>query len=1045
MAERERSDIETFMLSLPDPQSARVFLERLGAQHPDQADACRRDSLLLSRLLTIAAFSPFLAENLLRHPDDIDWFARETRRDLAGVKTTEQLSEDLSRMVTRMFDADARTQLARFKNRELLRIYLRDCLHIVTLAEVTEEVTNLADVILGHALKLALQEVTNRHGAPQVKDERGRIHRAEFAVVSLGKLGCRELNYASDIDLMFLYAGGGETAGDGRSQASVIDNKVFFTRVAQQVITTIGGGAVEGGVYRVDLRLRPYGRDGDLVWEVGGAARYYHEKAQNWERQMLIRSRASAGSEAVFATFFEAVRDAVFNIKPRAEAFADVRRAKEKIDRKIARNALQTGSGFNVKLGRGGIREIEFIAQALQLAHGGREPWVRSGGRSAQTLIVLARLAEKGYLSEPDRTALSAAYTFYRVVEHRLQMEHGAQTHTLPVAENRLELLARRCGYQSALAPESAPSGSAAAAFLRDVEGHSERVRAIYRRVFDTAPSAPGENPRQVDAGGPVETRSDETGSERREAIIGSHEPGHLFDDESERLLRHAAVALARLMAARQVTCPPGANEDATSTAERCLAVALTAVINPVRSLKNFVSWVESFSTYGGDDAGPVLQLMNDDMTAFVARLLAVLSSQHLSAILIPAPLLASSLVDAEELRHTEYFTRALSAFVNEAEGPAEKADALRRAWYRMIVGIGYHDIAVVGSRRSVVGRDQESSSGITDYRLLTTDYHSLWRSNQEQTALAEASLRLAADIALEAVGVKEPLPFAIMGLGRLGHAGMDYGSDLDLLVVFDDAVEWAGLQGRVEGLQKYATAQEYYARFTAELSRVLSSITRAGFVYRVDLRLRPEGKNGQLAQGLQSLGAYLRERASAWEHSAYLKVREIAGDLAVGKRARKEICAAVFAATSENASLRDNLRAMRLRLEREKAKGSHRDIKWGAGGMTDVYFITRYLQLRDHVTYPTERGTLALIQHLGEIGSLDAEASRQLYDGYLFLRRLDHWMRLLLDRPTSHLPASQTALVDIVRSLELDSLDAFEREYKHHTTTIRTIFTKVV
>ena len=395
MSEQKPTDIEAFIRLLPDPEAARTFLVRLETG-PAFGDA---DDLLLSRLLTIAAYSPFLAEILLRHPEYVGWLKRETENEFDRVKSAEQLSEELARFITRSIDTDERTTLARFKRRELLRIYLRDCLGVATLSEVTEELSNLADVILAHALARALQEMTNRHGPPLTKDERGRIEKAEMAIVALGKLGCRELNYASDIDLLFLYSGQGETAGDGRKPDSAIGNKEFFTAVASRVVQIIGSSAGEGAVYRMDLRLRPYGRDGDTVWETDRAADYYRSKAHNWERQALIRARASAGSGAVVGRFLDLVRDVVFHKDALPTAVADVRKAKEKIDREAA---TRTG-GFNVKLGRGGIREIEFIAQALQLAHGGREPWVRS----AQTLIVLARLAEKGYLSEAERARLS--------------------------------------------------------------------------------------------------------------------------------------------------------------------------------------------------------------------------------------------------------------------------------------------------------------------------------------------------------------------------------------------------------------------------------------------------------------------------------------------------------------------------------------------------------------------------------------------------------------------------------------------------------------
>ncbi|HTG13981.1 MAG TPA: hypothetical protein VK747_01815, partial [Blastocatellia bacterium] len=274
-------------------------------------------------------------------------------------------------------------------------------------------------------------------------------------------------------------------------------------------------------------------------------------------------------------------------------------------------------------------------------------------------------------------------------------------------------------------------------------------------------------------------------------------------------------------------------------------------------------------------------------------------------------------------------------------------------------------------------------------------------------------------------------------------HAGMDYGSDLDLLVVFDDKAPWpppALANDDASALESFRSPQEFYAKLTAQLVRMLSSITREGLLYRIDLRLRPEGKSGPVAQGLTSLVAYLSGRASAWEHSAYLKAREVTGDLEFGARARIAICDACFAAASRNPDLREELAAMRKRLEREKAGGARPDIKWGSGGMTEVYFITRYIQLRDRLYFPTERGTTALIKHLGEVGALDRGAARVLFEGYWFLRKLDHWMRLLMDRPRPALPASATAMRDLSRALGKASVEELEQAVAYHTSEIRAV-----
>ena len=1022
MSRSENND--DFINTLPDPAGARVFLSRLEAIDPALAADCKGNPLLLSRMLTLAGHSPFLAETLLRHPENIAWLKAETGRGFDRMKSKEQVSEELARFVTRMIDADDPTRLVRFKRRELLRIYLRDCLRIATLSEVTEELSNLADVILDYGLARANQEMVNRYGSPLTLDERGRIQRAEFAVVALGKLGCRELNYASDIDLLFLFWGNGETSGDGRNRDSVINNKEFFAAVSERVVQLIGRHASEGASYRIDLRLRPYGRDGEVVSEIERAADYYRNRAHNWERQALIRARAAAGGEQVVTRFMDLVRDAIFTRDALPDTLETVRRAKEKIDRKEASRMR----GFNVKLGPGGIREIEFIAQALQLKHGGREPWVRS----AQTLIVLARLAEKLYLTEPERTRLSAAYTFLRTVEHRLQMEHGAQTHTLPAARRKLELLARRCGYGH--------SNDPAADLIADLEKHTAAVHAVYDRVFSESTSEPSE-------------------------LNAESRPADGVDDDATRLVRQAAARLKKII----VSCDPGAAVILTDEGlEGVLTSTLPRSINPSRALRHLTNWAESLATYPVEQVSSGRAIRTNDWMTLIERLTLVLSSQYLAHLLVSRPLLAGVLVQ-DHARSSADWIRVLHDAVNDETDAASKTDALRRAWYRLVVEIGYRDIAAVSGtgeeerRRGGEGergRPVAPSPGLPLCPPLPVSPPLLSPSapepflrtiNRDLTALAEAALQIATEIALESLGVTgvqpSELPFAILGLGRLGHAGMDYGSDLDLLIVFDDERAWPppSLAGSISSVQEvWNTPHEFYSKLTAQIVRVLSSITREGLLYRCDLRLRPEGKSGPVAFGLDGLIGYIANRASAWEHSAYLKAREVAGDLSFGERTRIAICEASFDAAARNESLRDELRDMRGRQLKEKLRGARPNIKWGRGGMSDVYFVTRYLQLRDRISFPTEVGTTALIKHLGEVAALDPESQRFLFEGYTFLRNLDHWMRLLLERPNPVLPASSVVLRDVTRALGLPSVEEFEFALAHHTSRISDVFDQV-
>lgn len=919
--------LEEFIGALPDPSGARAFLERLKSSQPHRA---RKLTPLLAHLLALAAHSPFLAETMLSCPEDIDWLEGELGR-LDQSKSTEQLAEELARLSAKL-DASPQAKLARFKNRELLRICLRDCTGRAALSEVTEELSNLADVILQEALLVAQNEISNRYGQPTCFDPRGRAAPAEFAIISLGKLGCRELNYSSDIDLVFLYSGRGQTSKG-------IGNKEYFTKLAEQVLQIINGR-----VYKVDLRLRPYGRSGDLVCELERAADYYASKAHALERQALLRARASAGSQRLCAQLLDMVRDSIFG----ADALDQLRLLGEKLDSRTC-----PGPGFNVKLGRGGIREIELITQALQLIHGRRSPWLRS----AQMLIVLARLAERGCLLEMERAKLSAAYTFLRTVEHRLQMEYGAQTHTIPADPERLHKLARRCGYDG---PD--PAGS----FLEDLRAHTSSVRAIYGRIFAEI--------------------------ERREAEAAAEH------DQAKRDIMRAARSIALLGPSRT----PGELMRAEDVG-RIINSALHLAFNPQRSLRGLISWAESLATRGPNR----LPSEGRDLSRLIARLLRALSSQYLAEILMPRPEFALSIeesADREPRTKADFMTELRCAMDRSAGG----LDALRRARYCALLNVGYRDISALGR----AGPHEELSQ--------------LRANNLEQTALAEATLELVAETILDRLG---RLRLAVMGLGRLGHAGMDYGSDLDIIVIHDESGE----------------AESHCARFTAELAMALSSITHEGSLYQVDLRLRPEGKNGPLAQKLDRMLDYIKNRASAWELSAYLKMRHVAADQQLGPRAGAAICEAIFEAASKRPDLKAELASIRSRLEREKRKPHQRDIKWGPGGMTDVYFITRYVQLRDRAYFPPEEGTLALILHLGRLGSLDEASARDLYEGYAFLRSLDHWMRLLLNRTNSQLPASEQLLGELARAMGLNSASKLEELCSQHAHQIRRAYDRIL
>jgi len=453
----------------PDPDGALNLLERYTHEAPPDvlADLARYPTGL-SYLIAIFGSSRFLSETLLAEPGLVLQFARD--RHFTKLKSKEDLMQDYARFSTTSPDPWLSAQLARFKRRNYLRIALKDVLGISTLGETTLELSVLADVILTNALIYCDQELEKRYGQPQYRDAQGRIVRSRFSTISLGKLGGNELNYSSDIDLLFLYSHDGETAG-GSEPESIITNKEYFVRLAHAITRTITQTTPQGQVFRVDLRLRPEGDQGDLAISLKSALEYYERRARDWELQMLVKARHSAGDARLTREGLRGVESRIYASPGDFEAVESVLWARERISKKLRASRAQA---VDVKRHRGGIRDIEFLVQCLQRLHGARDPWVRSGG----TLLALRKLNDKGWLLDRDYARLTNSYEFLRRVEHRVQLDLGQQTHRLPAEAAAVERLARRVGV------DCSPGESPGAALVRQLQEGFARVDEIYQRVI---------------------------------------------------------------------------------------------------------------------------------------------------------------------------------------------------------------------------------------------------------------------------------------------------------------------------------------------------------------------------------------------------------------------------------------------------------------------------------------------------------------------------------------------------------------------------------
>lgn len=440
----------------PDPDRGLDYLTRLWDRSPEMFARLTRTAAGLQSLVAVFCQSLFLSDEVLQRPEWLEEICAsgDLYRSISLEAMTERLEKFLAGGVP-----DA-VELARFRRREMLRILLRDVRGMAPLPEIAGELSTLADAVLEVSYRRIREALEARHGVP--RDENGRS--CGFSVLAVGKLGGEELNYSSDIDLMFVYSGAGETASP-----EPISNQEFFRKLANQYTDLLSSYTFDGMCYRVDLRLRPDGRLGEVCISLAAAKRYYQTRGRDWELQMLIKARVAAGERGPGADLLEFVEPLIYASSLDFSAIEAVSAARIRQHERLAQKQRRGPQEIDVKLCEGGIRDVEFLVQCLQRLHGGRERWVRHGG----TLLALARLRDKDLLSGTEYARLASAYQFLRTLEHRLQFTDDRQTHSLPLEAVELESVGRRM-----------PGQLGGRELLAELEQHLEGVAAIYERVI---------------------------------------------------------------------------------------------------------------------------------------------------------------------------------------------------------------------------------------------------------------------------------------------------------------------------------------------------------------------------------------------------------------------------------------------------------------------------------------------------------------------------------------------------------------------------------
>ena len=979
----------------PDPSVAAVNLSRL-LEHGLGTGAVLQSAQLSRDLLFLLGASQHLSTVLVQQEQD--WEAVFlTDRGATEKSTATHLQACRPALPHALTEDDFLRGLRAYRNREYLRIGTRDLLARASLEETTRDLSALADAAVQIAYEYTRARMERDYGAAWV-EEAGEKRPIAFVVFGMGKLGGEELNFSSDIDLIYLYeCDAGPTTGGRKGQ---VDTRTYFTELAQHLTQALSAAGAGGFVFRVDLRLRPDGTNGQIVNSLANTLLYYESWGQTWERLALLKARPIAGEQALGERFLREVAPFILRRYLDFTTVEDTKALKMRIERSLHRTDRER---LNVKLGRGGIREIEFVTQVLQLIHAGKDPRVL--GRN--TLDVLDRLVEGAYLVAADRDALAAAYRFLRQVEHKIQMAHDRQTHTLPGSEDELRVLAHRLR----IAGQPAAAQDTLAVFLTTLQDHTQAVHTIFRSLFHVP-----------------EGNSEADGTEEQAAIEA------LFDElqdpeRTQRRLEHLGFRALPHTYERLRLLHDGPAYAPASPRRRELLYALAPTLfhevcrsaDPDRALASMADLIASIGARSS-----FLSLLRENPHTLRTLIGLFGTSSYLSRIFLRRPELLDSLVRADlvHLYKSQALMRdELMARITGAPELEDRLDILREYRNEEFLRIGIND-----------------TNGQLDFPSVSV----------QLSYLAEACLHGAYETARAALLEKSgrtdlPGRIVIVGMGKLGARELNYNSDLDLIFLYEPHSSSAAGQDGAD-----LAAQEVFAKLVQRLISVLQVQTREGAAYKIDTRLRPSGRAGSLVSSMAAFTRYHQTQAQLWERQALIKARAVAGDSALAARVNALFEDSVYSEPIRATDVAE-IQRLRGRMELELAAETNErfNIKTGRGGLVDVEFLVQMLQLRYGHRLPAlrQRDTLSALDALRACQALSREESQVLKRGYQFLRRLENRLRIEHDQPVEALERNAEQLTSLARRMGYEGADAGARvlaEYHQQREAIRACYSRL-
>ncbi len=965
-ADMALNNLERFVAAAHNPLSLVSLFER------------DRDSLPI--LLQIFATSQHLSDVLITDSESYDLLRITEGQPVAREPLVNEFRADVMRLADD--EAMVTAAIRRFKRRETLRVAYGDIIRNQPLDTVTRQISYVADAIVEAALAAATKRMANRSGALRL----AAADPGRFVVLALGKLGGVELNYSSDIDLIFLYE---SPRGAGVNlQHSLTE---YYNRLVRDVLKYLAEATELGAAYRVDLRLRPCGKAGPMATNYEAALHYYDTMGRTWERQAMVKARPIAGDLALAREFLNQLEPWIYRRYLSRADITGIKALKRRIEH---RTHADGAAAQHVKTGHGGIRDIEFVIQFLQLLNGGDLPDLRTGN----TLEAITQLEKCGCLTDQERAILQDNYGFLRKIEHRLQIMFDLQTHLLPSDPDELRRVAIRLGYTDT------PQQTALAAFEADYKNKTELNRKILDHLLHDAFSDDDQTAPESDL-----VLDPEPTPEQIAEVLGKY---HFQDVEqayanlmelssekirflSTRRCRHFLAAIA----------PP-------------LLQVISETPDPDFTLVNLSKVSDSL---GGK--GVLWELFSFNPPTLHLYVELCSSSQYLSGILTSNPGMLDELLDSlllDRLPSLQVLDETLAELCRGAE---DKEPALHSFKNAQQLRVGVRDI--LGKEHIEATTGALSDIAQACLKQITHDEYERLAGKLGEPTIGEP----------DAEEAGRPCEFAIVAMGKFGGRELNYYSDLDLIFLFED--EGTTVHGRRTRRDDSTTNQHFFSELGQRIIKFAGQLGPYGRLYEIDPRLRPTGRSGMLATSLREFVRYFESgEGQLWERQALCKARVVFGSDRFAEMVARATHDAAFSQPWQP-EVTQAIWQMRGRLDEKSPAGN---LKRGPGGLVDIEFLVQMLQLKHGAKLPQVAvpATLDALVALRAEDVLKPGEADFFIKSYRFLRTVQARMRLMSTTARDTLPEEPRELAKLAGLLGYEGGEALLADCRHTTAEVR-------